>query len=64
MSRGGKRPGAGAPCLEDESQRRIPVSIRLPRWLVDWLRDQEYTQSSLIESAIVQAYRLKRRDRK
>jgi hypothetical protein len=37
---------------------KVPVGLRLPRWLLDWLRAQPRTQAELIEDALIQTYRL------
>lgn len=38
--------------------RRRKISIRLPMWLLAWMDDQDFTQTSLIERAIIHAYGL------
>lgn len=38
---------------------KIPVSYKLPRWLVEWLRDQDRPQAQVIEEALVQRHKLK-----
>ena len=54
MSRGGARPGAGRP-----STGTVMVSVRLPKWLVDWLRAQPESQAGLIVDALRRRYKLK-----
>lgn len=48
--------------IEDEAQRRNTISIRLPQWIIDWLRVwQKEGQSSmgeLIEHALIEHYRI------
>lgn len=56
MARGGKRDGAGRP-----SEGRVMVSVRLPIWLVEWLRSQDASQAALIEDALVRQHRLQRK---
>lgn len=55
MTRGGKRLGAGRP----ESSTRIPISVRLPAWLVEWLREEPGSQAAIIEEALIQRERYK-----
>lgn len=38
--------------------KRNAYSTRLQRWLIDWLRDQDQSQSKLIEEALKQTYGL------
>lgn len=59
--RGGKRPGAGPPQIEDESERRVPITIRLPRWIVMKIREQDESQSVIIERGVRRVLRLKRK---
>lgn len=58
MSRGGKRKGAGRPKI-DPQLFKIPVSYKLPRWLVTWIRGQDKPASHLIEEALCETYHLK-----
>ena len=51
--KGGKREGAGRPKLQP-SQRKVMVSVRLPRKLVRWLRKQDGSQAKIIEKALNQ----------
>ena len=57
MNRGGKRPGAGRPKI-DPRRVKIPVGYKLPRWLVEWLRDQDEPAARLIEAALVRHHKL------
>lgn len=57
MTRGGKREGAGRP-IASEEERRVPVTVRLPRWLVRFLRAQGKSQGWIIEDALIQRYKL------
>jgi hypothetical protein len=59
--KGGKREGAGRPSLPAH-MKKIPVSYHLPRWLVDWLRDQPGVQAQIIEQALVDQHHLRRPD--
>jgi hypothetical protein len=58
---GGARPGAGRKKIEP-GRKKIPVSYKLPAWLVEWLRLQPESQASLIEKALVRQYRIVRPD--
>jgi len=57
MSRGGVRLGAGrkpvAPALKKE-----PISIKLPKWLIDWMDTQEESRPNLIEEAMRRQYNI------
>lgn len=54
VTRGGRRPGAGRPAGSD----RVMISVRLPGWLVEWLRAQPESQAALIEEALRQGHKL------
>ena len=54
----GKGKKIGAPA-QDESLRRVMVSIRLPRWLAAWLKKRPESQGRLIEDALVKSYDIK-----
>ena len=47
MSRGGKRLGAGRKPVPKELKKE-PISIKLPRWLIDWMDTQEESRPKLI----------------
>lgn len=51
MSRGGKRPGAGRKPVPPELKKE-PISIKLPKWLIDWMDVQEESRPQLIEDAL------------
>ena len=57
MTTGGKRAGAGRPTINPEL-KKIPVSYKLPRWLVEWLRAQPESQAVLIETALKKRHTL------
>jgi hypothetical protein len=38
---------------------KVPINLRLPFWLVQWLRDSDTAQSVLIENALIKHYKLK-----
>ena len=56
--RGGARQGAGRkpapPMLKKE-----PVSLKLPRWLIEWIDRQPDSRAVLIEDAIIRRHNLK-----
>jgi len=37
---------------------RIQGNYKLPRWIVQWLREQDASQSKLIETALLKQYKL------
>lgn len=55
---GGKREGAGRkpspPLLKKE-----PISVKLPKWLIDWMREQPESRAVLIEEALKRRHKLK-----
>ena len=55
---GGKREGAGRkpapPMLKKE-----PISLKLPRWLIEWMDDQQESRAVLIEDALKRRHKLK-----
>jgi hypothetical protein len=55
---GGKREGAGRPPTPTQLAK-IPVGYRLPRWLVEWLRDQNVPAAQLIEDALVRRHKIR-----
>lgn len=57
MSRGGKREGAGRP-LGDPDLVKVPVGYKLPRWLVDWLREQDTPAAQVIEDALCRRHKI------
>jgi len=56
-NRGGARKGAGRkPALEHIKRERI--TIRLPRWLIKWLK-RHTNQGKAIEEAVIKYYKIK-----
>lgn len=45
---------AGRPAGSD----RVMISVRLPIWLVEWLRAQPESQAALIEAALRERHRI------
>ena len=58
MSHGGAREGAGRPPA-DRQMVKIPVGYKLPRWLVEWIREQDEVAAVLIEDALKRRHNLK-----
>lgn len=58
MSHGGKRKGAGRPPI-DPRVVKIPVGYKLPRWLVEWIRQQDEPAALLVEEALCRRHGLK-----
>ena len=56
--RGGRREGAGRPPI-DKQMVKVPVCYKLPRWLVEWLREQDIPAAQLIEDALRYKHKLK-----
>ena len=55
---GGHRAGSGRkPSLPE--LKKIPVGMKLPRWLVEWMREQPESQAALIEDALTRRHKLK-----
>ena len=55
---GGERTGAGRKPSPPEL-KKIPVGLKLPRWLVEWMREQPESQAVLIEEALKKRHKLK-----
>lgn len=51
-----KRPGR--PFIAAHLQR-VSVPLRLPRWIAEWIDQQDGTRSDVIEAAVVKANKLK-----
>lgn len=59
--RGGKRPGAGRPQgtgkpIKPAGERRQRLGIRLPVYLVEWIRTQQDNPGQVIEAALLKAH--------
>lgn len=39
--------------------KKIPVGVKLPRWLVEWMRARPESQAVLIEDALKRRHKLK-----
>ena len=51
MTRGGRRLGAGRKPVPPDL-KKMPISIKLPQWLIDWMDNQEESRPKLIEEAL------------
>lgn|GEM_PF-1231882 len=57
-NRGGAREGAGRKPTDPQFVR-VPVPLRLPTWLVEWIDTQPGTRADLIEAALLKAHKLR-----
>jgi hypothetical protein len=60
--RGGKRQGAGRPKgiykqIKDPIDRRQTIGVRLPLYMVDWLKLQDQPAGRIIEAALLNIHR-------
>jgi len=55
---GGARQGSGRKPSPPEL-KKIPVGMKLPRWLVEWMRAQPESMPKLIEEALIARHKLK-----
>ena len=55
---GGKREGAGRKPSPPELKKE-PISVKLPKWLLDWMREQPESRAVLIEEALKRRHKLK-----
>lgn len=49
---------AGAP-HKPRALVKVPVGLKLPRWLLDWMRKQDQSMAVLIEDALCKRHKLK-----
>lgn len=54
-----RKKGSGRPAMPEECKKKM-MTMRLPIWLTEWLREQEDSQSEVIERALVNYYNLRR----
>jgi hypothetical protein len=59
--RGGPRPGSGRPkgSVIPEDQRRLRYQVRLPRYVIEWLRNHPESAGRLVERAVCMVYKIK-----
>ena len=66
--RGGARQGAGRPKGAktknpmDSRFKRNRLGVRLPMWVIDWIRGQNESSGRLVEKALVHYFKLKKPD--
>ena len=53
--------GAGAP-KKPPALVKVPVSLKLPRWLLAWMAEQPESRAVLIEEALKQKHKIKPSD--
>jgi hypothetical protein len=56
-TRGGKRQGAGRP-RTPAHLLKIPISVKLPRWLIEWMATQPESRAILIERALCETHKI------
>ena len=55
--KGGKREGAGRPTAPTMLKKE-PISLKLPKWLLDWMDAQPESRAVLIEDAICKRHKI------
>ena len=55
---GGKREGAGRPPAPPMLKKE-PISVKLPKWLIEWMDSQPESRAVLIEDAICKRHKIK-----
>ena len=63
MTRGGKRPSSGAP-RKPYHLKKVPVNVKLPRWLIAWMRTQPGSRAMQIEDAIREMHNISEAEEK
>ena len=56
--RGGGRPKGST--ISPQLKRVMLTGIRLPQWIVDWIKSQERSGGRIIEEALIKHYKLKK----
>ena len=54
----GRFEGGRKPLSPDDMSRRVNVTVKLPLWLRVWLKAQNIAQSRLIETALIETYKI------
>lgn len=54
----GKFEGGRKALPDNDPSRRVNVTVKLPRWLRDWLKVQQVSQGRLIEQALVEQFKI------
>lgn len=55
--KGGKREGAGRK-PSPPALLKVPISIKLPRWLVEWMDAQQESRAVIIENALQKQHKI------
>ena len=55
---GGKREGAGRPPAPPMLKKE-PISVKLPKWLIEWMDGQHESRAVLIEEALRKVHKLR-----
>lgn len=55
--KGGRRDGAGRKPLPPELLK-VPISIKLPRWMIEWMDKQPASRAVLIEDALQMQHKI------
>ena len=55
---GGKREGAGRKPSPPEL-KKSPISLKLPRWMIEWMDARPESRAGLIEEALKKRHKLK-----
>lgn len=55
---GGKREGAGRKPSPPELKKE-PISVKLPKWLIEWMDAQPDSRAVLIEEALKRQHKIK-----
>lgn len=54
---GGIRKGAGAP-KKAPALKKQPISLKLPKWLLDWMDIQPESRAVLIENSLRETHKI------
>lgn len=57
MKKGGARKGAGRPPINPDL-KKVQVGLKLPRWLLAWLRGHDRPAAQLIEEALREVHQI------
>lgn len=56
--RGGKRKGSGRPKVPYQL-KKVPINIKLPRWLLAYIKSKPESRAVQIENAICKAHKIR-----
>jgi hypothetical protein len=54
---GGKREGSGRRPV-DPALKKMPIFLKLPQWMLDWMATREENRAELIEQALMKVHKL------